>query len=312
VSRYLRIFASAAGEAATLEAYDGIVRRWPAPCVELDVPTSGGMTHVIASGPEGAEPVILLHAYFATATAWYRTAGALSGRYRTYAVDILGDVGRSRPVCPMVSLDDFAQWFTELADALGVSRVHLVGNSIGGFIAAYCAMRLKARIRTLVLIGPAATVHAMPAFYVHMFIPKMLYIMAPWMPGRERSMNRAVDWMNAGLPGDGPWDRLFRLALIHGTGASRVFPRVYSRKEFAQVAAPTLLIVGDHERIYSPGAAIEAASRLIPGIAAELIPQAHHIAAIAQPTLVNARILRFLSTAEVQRGEHDEQRTGGA
>jgi pimeloyl-ACP methyl ester carboxylesterase len=253
------------------------------------------MTRVIASGPEDAEPVILLHAYFATATSWYRTAGALSERYRTYAVDILGDVGRSRPFKPMASLDDFALWFSELADGLGASRAHLVGNSVGGFIASHIAMKLKERVGSLILIAPAATIHSMPAFYTRMFVPKMVYVMAPWIPGRERSMNRAVDWMNAGLPCDGAWDALFRLALIHGTGANRVFPRLYTAEEFSQIEAPTLLILGDHEKIYSPHAAFEAAIRLMPRIATDLIPGAHHIAAIAQPDLVTARILEFLS-----------------
>jgi pimeloyl-ACP methyl ester carboxylesterase len=302
VSQYLPVFATAAGEAATLGAYDRVVRRWPVPCVQLDVPTSGGTTHVIASGPEGAEPVILLHAYFATATSWHRTVGALSERYRTYAVDILGDVGRSRPLGPMTTVDDFAQWFGELADGLGASRVHLVGNSVGGFIASYCAMTLKERVRSLTLIAPAATIHSMPAFYTHMFVPKMLYVVAPWMPGCERSMNRAVDWMNAGLPSDGAWDGVFRLALIHGTGANRVFPRLYTPEEFARIEAPTLLIVGDRERIYPPEAAIEAATRLMPGIATELIPGAHHIAAIARPELVNARILEHLAASR-ERGD---------
>ena len=232
MSRYLSVFATAAGQAATLAAYDAIVDRWPVPHEELDILTSGGITHVIASGPEDAEPVVLLHAYFATATSWYRTAGALSEHYRVYAVDILGDVGKSRPVRPMASLDDFARWFTELADGLQAARVHLVGNSVGGFIASYCAMKLPGGVASLTLIAPAATIHSMPAFYLHMFVPKLLYIMAPWIPGCAGSMNRAVDWMNAGLTSDGPWDALFRLSLIHGTGANRVFPRVFKREEF--------------------------------------------------------------------------------
>jgi len=301
VSEYLEVFSDAAGKTATLAAYDEIVRRWPVPCEELDVPTSGGMTHVIASGPEGAESVILLHAYFATATSWYLTVGALSERYRVYAVDILGDVGKSRPLRPMLSVDDFASWFSELADGLGVTRAHLVGNSVGGFIAAYCAMQLRDRVDSLTLIGPAATIHPMPAFYRHMFIPKMIYVMAPWLPGRQASMNRAVDWMNAGLPGDGLWDSLFRLSLIHGTGANRVFPRQYSSEEFERIEAPTLLIIGDRERIYSPVDAIDAALKLDPGITTELIPGAHHIAAVAQPALVNARILSFISGSEAMR-----------
>ena len=132
MAQYLPVFTTEAGRTATLDAYDAIVDQRPVPCVELDTPSSGGMTHVIASGPEDAEPVVLLHAYFATATSWYRTVGALSERYRTYVVDILGDVGRSRPVRPMVSREDVATWLSELLDGLGAPRVHLVANSVGG------------------------------------------------------------------------------------------------------------------------------------------------------------------------------------
>lgn len=295
MAQYLSVFASPHGEAATLNAYDAVVRRWPVAHTELDVPTSFGMTHVIASGQEEAEPVVLLHAYFASATSWYRTAGALSKHYRVYAVDVVGDVGKSRPTRPIRSVDDFAKWLTELSYALGISQMHLVGNSIGGFIAAGCAMRLKERVRKLVLISPAATIHPMPAFYVHMFVPKLLRLLFPWLPGNRRAMDRAVDWMNDGLPSDGPWDELFRLSLVYGKGINQVFPRVYSADEFAQIKAPTLLVVGDHERIYPPPAAIEAATRLMPGIVTALIPGAHHIAAVAQPDVVNKRLLEFLS-----------------
>lgn len=298
MAQYLSVFASPSGEATTLAAYDALVGRWPVAHTELDIPTSFGLTHVIASGRPDAEPVVLLHAYFATATSWYRTAGALSQSYRVYAVDVVGDVGKSRPNRPLRSLDEFAQWLAELSDALGITHMHLVGNSIGGFIAAGCAMRLQNRVDKLVLISPAATIHPMPAFYFHMFIPKLLHLFLPWLPGYRRAVDRAVDWMNARLPSDGPWDELFRLALLHGTGTNQVFPRVYKADEFAQIKAPTLLLVGDHEQIYPPSAAIAAAVRLMPGIQTALIPGAHHIAAVAQPELVNQRLLEFLVGGE--------------
>jgi len=298
MAQFLPVFASPSGEANTLDAYDAVLRRWPVAYEELDISTSFGITHVIASGQEDAEPVVLLHAYFATATSWYHTVGALSEYYRVYAVDVVGDVGKSRPTRPIRNLDDYAQWLAELNDGLGVSHMHLVGNSVGGFIAAGCAMRLKDRVRKLVLIGPAATFHPMPAFYVHMFIPKLLYLVLPWMPGYRHAMNRAVDWMNAGLPSDGPWDELFRLSLLHGKGTNQVFPRVYSANELAQIEAPTLLVIGEHEKIYPPLDAIQSAIRLMPGITTGLIPGAHHIAGVAQPELVNTRLLAFLTGSE--------------
>jgi pimeloyl-ACP methyl ester carboxylesterase len=53
-------------------------------------------------------------------------------------------------------------------------------------------MHLPERIRRLVLIGPAATFQGIPLFYIHMFIPKALYLFFPWLPGQARMMRHSV------------------------------------------------------------------------------------------------------------------------
>jgi pimeloyl-ACP methyl ester carboxylesterase len=50
--------------------------------------------------------------------------------------------------------------FDGLLDGLGIDTLFLVGNSYGGFTAAYYAMKLPDRVRKLVLVGPASTIHA--------------------------------------------------------------------------------------------------------------------------------------------------------
>jgi pimeloyl-ACP methyl ester carboxylesterase len=204
-------------------------------------------------------------------------------------------------------MDDFLRWFTELIDGVGIDSLYLVGNSYGGFTAAYYAMKLPQRIRKLVLIGPAATIHSMPAFYFHMFIPKMLYILFPKLPGIRRAMRHSVDWMQNGLPRDPLWEPLFHESLIHGLSINQVFPRVYSMEEIAQIKAKVLLILGEKEAINKPQTAIDAAKKLIPGVEAELIPAAHHITALAQPELVNQRLLQFFSPVErEERNSHED------
>ena len=65
-----------------------------------------GDTHVIASGSEREPPVVLLHAFFATAMSWYATVGALAEHHRVFAVDIVGEANRSRPTRVITSRDD--------------------------------------------------------------------------------------------------------------------------------------------------------------------------------------------------------------
>lgn len=185
MSTYIPVFTSPEGESKILHSYQAILDRWPISYKELAVSTSFGETHVIASGPQGAPTVVLLHALFATAASWYRNVEVLSQTYRVYAVDVRGEGNKSCPVKPITSMDGFLQWFTELIDGLAIDTLYLVGNSYGGFTAAYYAMKLPERIRKLVLIGPAATIHSMMPFYVHMFIPKAMYAFFPKLPGSK-------------------------------------------------------------------------------------------------------------------------------
>jgi len=295
MSNFVPVFSSPEGKAEVMRDYQVIMDHWPVAFNELTVPTSFGETYVIVSGPVDAPPVILLHALLATAASWYRNVEALSRSYRVYVIDIVGEGNKTCALKPIKSMDDFLQWFTELIDGLGIDTLYLAGNSYGGFTGAYYAMKMPERIRKLVLIGPAATIHAMPSFYTHMFIPKMIYILFPRLPGLKAVMRRSVDWMLNGLPPDPLWEPLFYHSLVYGLSINQVFPRVYSKEEFAQIKSKVLLILGEKEAIYKPQTALRAAKELIPGVEVELISGAHHITTLAQPDEVNRRLLRFFA-----------------
>ena len=294
MSGTLPVFTSERGKAEVLDAYDAVLRKWPVAYTKLDVATTFGDTHVIASGSEVAPPVVLLHAFFATAKSWYATVGALAEHHRVFAVDIMGEANRSRPTWVISSRDDYLRWFSELVEGLGLDRMSLVGNSMGGFGAAYCAMHLPGRVHRLVLIGPAATFHSIVPFYTHIFLPKAAYLFLPWLPGIEWTMRRSVDWAFAGLASNGPWEELFYRAMLHGRTQTQVVPKVFTREELARIEAPTLLVLGERERIYRPDKAGRAARRLMPSVQVELIPRAHHVTAIANPEAVNACVTAFL------------------
>ena len=296
MSTYISMFTSPEGESEVMHAYQAILDHWPVPYKELTVSTSFGETHAIASGPEDAPPVILLHALLASPMSWYRNIEALSQAYRVYAVDVIGEGNRSRPVRPVTSLDDFLHWFTELIDSLDIDTLYLAGNSYGGFTAAYYAMKLPERIRKLVLIGPAATIAPMRPFYTHMFIPKAIYGFFPKVPGVKRVMRRSVDWMHKGLPSDPLWEPLFYNSMVYGGLINQVFPRVYSKEEFALIRAKVLVLLGEREGIYNNlQAAVRSARELLPVAQIEMIPDAHHITALANPVFVNQKLLQFFA-----------------
>ena len=62
-----------------------------------------------------------------------------------------------------------------------------------------------------------------------------------------------------------------------------------------------LLLIGGYEQLYDPAATLARARRMKPGVVAELVAGADHIAAMARPDLVNARLLAFLHAGAGQR-----------
>ena len=82
--------------------------------------------------------------------------------------------------------------------------------------------------------------------------------------------------------------------MVYGGLINQVFPRMYSKEEFAQIKAKVLLLLGEEEAIYNNlGSAIRSAQELIPNLKVEMIPSAHHVAAVANPEMVNQKLLEF-------------------
>jgi 2-hydroxy-6-oxonona-2,4-dienedioate hydrolase len=117
----------------------------------VDLDPSGERVRVIESG-EGP-PVILLPGLGAVAALWSPLLAGLRG-VRGFAVERPG-CGLSDPM-RMAGLD-LRSWSLRLVssvvDALGVERVSLVGNSIGGTMSLWYALAHPERVERLVLFG---------------------------------------------------------------------------------------------------------------------------------------------------------------
>ncbi len=120
MSQSIALFRNVEDPVEYAAAYDEVLRLWPVPYEELCIPGSFGTTHVIASGPKEAPPLVLLHPAGCGAVIWYRNVGALSRQFRIYAVDIMGEVNKSEPTRRIGTRQELAQWMAELFDALHI------------------------------------------------------------------------------------------------------------------------------------------------------------------------------------------------
>ncbi len=104
----------------------------------------------------GAGPaVVALHGLGGTKGSFLPTVAALAPRFRVIAVDLPGFGDSDKPIGAAYDARFFAHAGIDLLDALGLDRVHLIGNSLGGRVALEIALRHPARVGRLGLLAPS-------------------------------------------------------------------------------------------------------------------------------------------------------------
>lgn len=166
--RHIPIYGNEETKSILFSFYEKALSTWSVPYEELMIQTRYGDTHVIASGPQQASttsaaaattPVVLLHAAGTNATMWSPNVAALSSTYRLYALDTIGDLGKSvlkdTDYHPKTS-QDYGRWLTDVFDGLEIKHPFVIGSSMGGWITHSAAIFASERIKKIVLLDPAA------------------------------------------------------------------------------------------------------------------------------------------------------------
>ncbi len=270
-----------------MEAYGKALELWPVPFEQIDVQTRLGSTHAITSGEPGRPALLLLHGAGNSATMWYPMIKSLASDYRIYALDTIGDGGKSILCRAAQSRKDYSGWLKDFLDGIEVDKVSLVGLSYGGWLSLNLALDEPKRVDKLALLAPAASFLKL-SFQVDFFLRYGHRL--PFHP----SIDSTIRWLCApGTVVDKRYTAILDLAGRYGN-LSMLFPDVYMDEELRRIQAQTLLIYGDREVIYNTKKAAKRARRLMPHVEVEFIRGAGHFLPMDQPQQIAASILRFL------------------
>ena len=133
--------------------------RWAAAPSQF-VSIQGMQVHLRDEGPrDDAEPIVLLHGTSASLHTWNGwttalTSSATGGR-RVIRMDLPGFALTGPHPQDDYSLDMYASFVVAVLDQLKLQRVVLAGNSLGGQIAWYTAVKHPQRVSRLVLVDAA-------------------------------------------------------------------------------------------------------------------------------------------------------------
>ena len=126
------------------------------PEIASSIRTGGFNSNVHDVGTGSGTPVLMIHGSGPGVSAWanWRQAiPALARDRRVIAPDMVGFGYTDRPAGIQYSMDTWVRQGLDLLDALGLEKVHLVGNSFGGALAMALAIRAPERVQRLVLMG---------------------------------------------------------------------------------------------------------------------------------------------------------------
>ena len=287
------IYKSPEGEATVLEMYDRFQADIAIHFEDLLLDTRFGTTHILATGPQNAPPVVITHGGNQTNPHALRRLAPLlkRERYRVYAPDTIGHPGKSAQTRLSPKDDSYGQWLNDVLDGLSLESTAFVGGSFGAGIMLRLASYAPQRISKLLLFVPSGIVQVpLSSMVFRLGVPYLLYLLAP---SRTR-LTRAVQWMGDELGKDDlEWSEVaFRHIRIEAQ-----MPRPATKRELERLRAPTLVIAAEHDVMFPGKAVIKRAREIIPNlVAAECLEGGTHYSSEKDMEYVNNRIGEFLET----------------
>ena len=216
----------------------------------------------------------------------------LAARYHVFAPELPG-YGESTGEELLEDMLDITLHGWDVVTALGLTRPHLVGHSMGGMIAAEMAAIAPSDLGRLVLVAAAGLwieEHPIPDIFA--LLPGQLVELLFQDPDKGQALlTGGVDFSDMEAFKAFYLGQQRRLAMA----GKILFPIPNRRvsKRLYRVTAPTLVLWGEADRLIVPAYARRWA-QLIPGAQVQTIPDAGHMLPYEQPQIFVSALSRFL------------------
>jgi pimeloyl-ACP methyl ester carboxylesterase len=281
--------------------------------VEVD----GTPVNHVDLGSGEREPVVFVHGLGGQWQNWLENLPRVAQERRVLALDLPG-FGLTPEPHDEITIPGYGRFVDAFCERLDLGRVAIVGNSMGGYIAAEVAIQFPARVSRLVLvsaagISSAATIHAPILTAGRVFTAIVTHTAARHRAFAARPLSRHF---SLSLVARHP--RLIRADLAYegffkGAGkpgfddALRASLDYDFRERLPEVSVPTLIVWGGKDAIIPVRDASEF-ERLIPDSRKVVMRDTGHIPMAERPQAFNDLLMEFLA----ERGAaEDKEPVGG-
>lgn len=186
------------------------------------------------------------------------------------------------------NIHDLAYFYLGLLDQLGLPSVHVVGSSIGGWLAMELAIREPSRFKSLVLVG-AAGIRLREA------VPGDIFLWNPETMVRNTFHDPAIVEKMLSAPAPTADQQDILLKNRHTVAALAWQPRLHNpflHKWLHRVTMPVKLVWGADDKIM-PLAVGQALQKLLPNSHLDVFNQCGHLPQIERAAEFSASVKQF-------------------
>jgi len=268
------------------------------------VQLQGIPTNYVDLGSGEREPVVFVHGLGGQWQNWLENISRVAQERRVLALDLPG-FGLTPESSEHITIPGYGRFVDAFCEALGLGEVALVGNSMGGYIAAEVAIQFPPRVSRLVLVSAAGISSADTARAPILTVGRIAAAMATYTAARHRALASRPLSRHLSLAMVARHPRLLRADLAYegfykGAGkpgfddALRASLDYDFRDRLPDVSVPTLIVWGEKDAII-PVRDADEFERLISDSRKVVMRDTGHIPMAERPRAFNDVLLEFLS-----------------
>jgi pimeloyl-ACP methyl ester carboxylesterase len=257
----------------------------------------------LGAGP----PLLFVHGLSGRWANWLEQLSTLDG-HRLLALDLPG-FGHSPMPAGEISIDGYARLLERLLDELEIESATVIGNSMGGLIAAALALASPRRVERLALVSPAgvSTHGYRGAARGASALRRLEPITAPraaWVaanadlvaarPGMRAALLKLVVQHPQRLSAPLAAEQLRGAGKPGFGGALEAVQSCELRSGLAEIACPTLIVWGERDHVISAQDA-DVFAKLMPSSRKVVFADTGHMTMLERPAAFNALLQGFLS-----------------
>lgn len=272
-----------------MEIYEEKLTHWGTPYESIYVDTTYGKTHVIVSGSMDKPFLILLPGLAVTAAMWQPNIAAFSQHFRCYAVDVVGDYGKSTFSHAKNHINtgqDYSLWLRQVYSEFGIEKASLVGSSNGGFIAINHALYTQEQVEKIILLAPSGL-----DVTLKKILPKIFYyLLFPTNNNREK----LVSW----FIGDNPLSKaaFYEQLWLGIQGRPKVpIPILISGNKLRKLTMSALFMFGEQDPTISARKGVGRVKKYMPHAQTEVFQGVGHVLNVEAAEKVEEIIISFLN-----------------